>query len=146
MHLSFACRLIFVVIQVRGRDNQDFFAGRRYDTADPGAEGFQIFQSKRAQRDWHDLNVRLQRLQERQLHFERMFLFVRACIFDERWTRSFEFRREHRIDRNVAERRTPSSFAPNRHIRTARKMAYAENNDTTRNMNLREDGASYMSR
>jgi len=74
-----------------------------------------------------------------------MFLFVRACVFDEEWTRSFEFRCEHRIDRNVAERRTPSSFARNRHIRTTRKMPYAKNNDATRNMNLREDGASYMS-
>jgi len=75
-------RLIFVVIQIRARYNQDFFTGGRDNATDPRTDGFQIFQSKRAQRDWHNLNVWLQQLQERQLNFERMFLFVRACIFD----------------------------------------------------------------
>src|SRR5258706_8919385 len=100
-----------VVVHVAGGDDQDRLLLPLYHARQRFAEFHERFEPANADADRHEGKVAHRGLQERELHFERMFGEVRVGVFGEGAQFALEFGGERGVNRRFAERREPCAFA-----------------------------------
>ena len=131
--------LVFVVIQIRGSDQQDFFFHSFEDPGNTLAGLLQIGEPERAHGDRHESESRIENLQERQFHLEGMLLAVRERVLLEGRTLLTQFERQRRVNGHIAQGRAKRAFGQDGLVSTMRMVTDAEQQDSFRERDARKD-------
>ena len=99
--------VVFVMIQIRGRQQQHAFRRMRKHPPHRFAHPHERLEFDRSQRHGHKRKSRRQHLKKRHLHLKRMLRAVRHAVLAEQRAFSPQFLGKRFVDRRIPERRAP---------------------------------------